>query len=349
MIEKIEIKNFRSLEQFQFNTTKPVILLEGPNGVGKTSVLEAIYFAATTKSHRTSTEKDMIEHDKPYAMVRLKTSDAQHEIILSEKGKRTLINKVEIKKISDYIGKLHLVMFAPEDLLLVKGSPSERRYFMDLEMMQVSKEYLRWLNHYKKILKQRNALLKKLKVDDDYTFLNILAEQLYEVGEKIYDARETFLAEINTYLKASNLKYKDFLVEIRYEPNLTKEAWLKYLKTKQKQDILYEQTTTGIHKDDFEVLFNGHPAKDYASQGTQRLITIEIKLALLEWIKEKTKKDVVLLLDDVLSELDSERQEQFLTSISNAHQTFISSAIPLNTKLDLQKVILSKEKQDGSK
>jgi DNA replication and repair protein RecF len=347
MIEKIEIRNFRSLSQYELKINNPVVLIEGPNGVGKTSILEAIYFAATTKSHRTSSEKEMIEHDKPYALVKLQTHDTQHEIILSSSGKRTLINKVEIKKISDYIGKLHLVMFAPEDLMLIKGGPAERRYFMDLELMQVSKEYLRWLNHYKKILKQRNLLLKKLKPDDDLTFLNILGEQLYEVGSNIYDARESFTTEINEFLKASNFKYNDFKVEIKYQPNLSKEAWLKYLKTKQKQDILYEQTMTGVHKDDFEVLFNGLSAKDFASQGTQRLIVIELKLALLEWIKEKTKKEVILLLDDVLSELDLDRQEKFLSSISNAHQTFISSAVSINTQIKYQKVMLSKEKHDG--
>ena|SRR5690606_31258181 len=347
MIEKIEIRNFRSLSQYELKINNPVVLIEGPNGVGKTSILEAIYFAATTKSHRTSTEKEMIEHDKPYAFVKLQTHDAQYEIVLSSSGKRTLINKVEIKKISDYIGKLHLVMFAPEDLMLIKGGPAERRYFMDLELMQVSKEYLRWLNHYKKILKQRNSLLKKLKPDDDLTFLNILGEQLYEVGSNIYDARASFTTEINEFLKASNFKYNDFKVEIKYQPNLSKEAWLKYLKTKQKQDILYEQTMTGVHKDDFEVLFNGVSAKDFASQGTQRLIVIELKLALLEWIKKKTNKEVILLLDDVLSELDLDRQEKFLASISNAHQTFISSAVSINTHIKYQKVMLSKEKHDG--
>src|SRR5690606_34862170 len=129
---------------------------------------------------RTNTEKDLITHDKPYGAVKVLT-DKAHEIIISEHGKRTFINKAEIKKISDYIGKFRVVMFAPEDLMLIKGGPSERRYMLDLELMQVSKEYLRHLNTYKRILKQRNILLKKIKIDDDYTFLDILGEQLYEV------------------------------------------------------------------------------------------------------------------------------------------------------------------------
>ncbi len=347
MIESIEIRNFRSLESYQLHIEKPIVLIEGPNGVGKTSILEAIYFAATTKSHRTATEKDLISYEKPYAAVKIKEKTNTHEIILSLNGKRTFINKAEIKKISDYIGKLHVVMFAPEDLMLIKGGPSERRYFLDLELMQISKEYLRLLNTYKKILKQRNILLKKLKESDDYTFLNILGEQLFEVGAKIYDFREAFINDLNEKLKKVSTKYQNFNIEITYAPNITKDNWIKYLKTKQKQDILYEQTMVGIHKDDFNVLYNGFIAKDYASQGTTRLIVIELKLALLEWIKEQTKAHAVLLLDDVLSELDIERQNLFLKTLPKAHQVFISSAVPIHNHFDLQKVVLSKEIHHG--
>src|SRR5690554_2745412 len=163
MITSIELRNFRNLKEFQVKIEKPLVIIEGLNGVGKTSILEAIYFAATTKSHRTNNEKDMIQYEKPYASVKLMQDHKLHEIVLSSSGKRTAINKAEIRKISDYIGQLRVVMFAPEDLMLIKGSPSERRYFLDIELMQVSKTYLRNLNNYRKILKQRNALLKKNK------------------------------------------------------------------------------------------------------------------------------------------------------------------------------------------
>ena len=258
----------------------------------------------------------MIQYEKPYASVKLIEDLKLHEIVLTPNGKRTTINKSEVRKISDYIGQLRVVMFAPEDLMLIKGSPSERRYFLDMELMQVSKTYLRNLNSYKKILKQRNALLKKNRNLTDYTFLNILGEQLYDVGIQIFDERQKFIEALNQKFKVNKTKYKDFDVEIQYEPNVTKENFLKHLKTKQKQDIMYETTTAGIHKDDFKLLYKGLNAKDSASQGTSRLIVIELKLALLEWIKEVTQTDAVLLLDDVLSELDLERQNLFMSQLS---------------------------------
>lgn len=349
MIQTLEIRNFRNLDNYQLKIDKSLVLIEGPNGTGKTSILESIFFAATTKSHRTYVEKDMIQYDKPYLAVKLNESNNIYEIILSSSGKRTSINKAEIKKVSDYIGKFHVVMFAPEDLMLIKGSPSERRYFLDLELMQVSKAYLRYLNIYKKILKQRNALLKKIGEDDDLTFLNILSEQLYDVGIKIYDIREAFILELNKKFVNFGNKYEHFDISITYSPNVTKDVWLKYLKTKQKQDILYKTTMMGIHKDDFTVHYNGLIAKDNASQGTARLIVIELKLAVLEWIKEQTQVDAILLLDDVLSELDLERQKLFLEQLPKNHQVFISSAVPIHNKIEFQKVSLTKEINNNGK
>jgi len=342
MITSIALRNFRNLKEYQIDIGQSLVVIEGANGVGKTSILEAIYFAATTKSHRTNTEKDMIQYEKPYASVQLVQNKKVHEIVLTSKGKRTLINKAEIRKISDYIGQFNVVMFAPEDLMIIKGSPSERRYFLDMELIQVSKTYLQQLNQYRKILRQRNALLKKNKNLKDFTFLDILGQQLYDVGVEIYDARQKFINDLNEKFKKVASKYQNFNIELIYEPNMTKTNWLKHLKTKQKQDILYETTTAGIHKDDFKVLYNGLNAKDNASQGTTRLIVIELKLALLEWIKASTNQDAVLLLDDVLSELDLKRQELFMSQLSKNHQIFITSAIPLNLNVTYQKIVLHK-------
>src|SRR5690554_5404596 len=214
MITSIELRNFRNLENYKVDINKPLVVIQGLNGVGKTSILEAIYFAATTKSHRSNNEKDMILYNKPYLSVKLTEDNNLYEIVLSNDGKRTTIDKSEVRKISDYIGRLSVVMFAPEDLMLIKGSPGERRYFLDIELMQVSKTYLRNLNTYKKILKQRNALLKKNKNLTDYTFLNILGEQLYDVGIQIFDERQKFIEALNQKFKTIQTKYKDFDVEM---------------------------------------------------------------------------------------------------------------------------------------
>ena len=213
MIKSIELKNLRSLQSYLLKVEAPTVVIEGPNGIGKTTILEGIYFAATTKSHRTHQEKEMIMQGKPFGLVRIERASARHEVIMTESGKSTLYNKREIKKLSHYIGKMHVVMFSPEDLSLVKGAPSLRRYFMDLEIMQVSQKYLQLLSQYKKILKQRNALLKKIQVDDAYTFLNILGEQLYDVGIQIYDLRASFIQSLNETLQKSYETYEHFKVE----------------------------------------------------------------------------------------------------------------------------------------
>ena len=201
MIQKITLKNFRNLEQFQLNINKPFIYLFGENGRGKTSILESIYFCATTKSHRTSDEKELIKRNEMFAHVRIQTKEKRYELILSKQGKRASINGVEKRRISDYIGHLFVVMFAPEDLDLIKGTPSERRQFLDLEWMQLHKSYVKQLNTYKNVLKQRNSLLRKISIGDDYTFLNILGEQLFESGSEIIKERTLFVNELNTYLQ----------------------------------------------------------------------------------------------------------------------------------------------------
>ena len=325
MIKKINLKQFRNHPSLELSFDKPFSYIHGLNGSGKTSILEAIYFCATTKSHRTSDEKDLIMSDEPFASVKLLTDQDKYDVILSKSGKRASINGIEKRKISDFIGHLRVVMFAPEDLELIQGSPQDRRQFIDLEWMQLNKNYLRYLNTYKNVLKQRNSLLKKITIDDDYTFLNILGDQLYEVGSKIIDERRQFINELNQIFKETYKRFSLHHVELCYEPDVDEKAFMHALVKNQKQDILYQTTQTGPHRDDLSFRFNGFEAKSYASQGEQRLMVIALKLALLELIKKKTGQQVTLLLDDVLSELDEERQKLFLKELPNEHQIIMNS------------------------
>ncbi len=325
MIKKINLKQFRNHPSLELSFDKPFSYIHGLNGSGKTSILEAIYFCATTKSHRTSDEKDLIMSGEPFASVKLLTDQDKYDVILSKSGKRASINGIEKRKISDFIGHLRVVMFAPEDLELIQGSPQDRRQFIDLEWMQLNKNYLRYLNTYKNVLKQRNSLLKKITIDDDYTFLNILGDQLYEVGSKIIDERRQFINELNQIFKETYKRFSLHHVELCYEPDVDEKAFMHALVKNQKQDILYQTTQTGPHRDDLSFRFNGFEAKSYASQGEQRLMVIALKLALLELIKKKTGQQVTLLLDDVLSELDEERQKLFLKELPNEHQIIMNS------------------------
>ncbi len=325
MIKKINLKQFRNHALTELVFDKSFSYIHGLNGSGKTSILEAIYFCATTKSHRTNDEKELIKNNEPFAQVKIWTDQDRYEVVLSKTGKRASINSVEKRKISDFIGHLRVVMFAPEDLELIQGSPQARRQFIDLEWMQLNKNYLRYLNTYKNVLKQRNSLLKKLTIDDDYTFLNILGDQLYEVGSKIIEERMEFIKELNQIFQKIYLRFSEHNVELIYQPDVDQKGFLNALKKNQKQDILYQVTLSGPHRDDLVFRFNGFEAKSYASQGEQRLMVIALKLALLELIKNKTNQQVTLLLDDVLSELDEERQQLFLKQLPNEHQIIMNS------------------------
>ena len=336
------MKQFRNHQILDLSFEKPFVYLHGLNGSGKTSILEAILFCATTKSHRTNDEKELIKQEEPFAHVKLWNDQDRYEIVLSKTGKRASINGIEKRKISDFIGHLNVVMFAPEDLSLIQGSPQERRQFIDLEWMQLHKPYLKALNTYKQVLKQRNSLLKKISMDDDQTFLNILGEQLYDVGCQIITERRQFIVELNHYLQGVYSIFSPHHVELMYKPDVDEKAFQQHLTKSQKQDILYQTTLAGPHRDDLNVRFNTFDAKTYASQGEQRLIVIALKLALLKLIENKTQRKATLLLDDVLSELDPEKQKLFLKELPKEHQIIMNSTHPIEGD-HIQMIHLAKE------
>lgn len=343
MIKNILLKNFRNHETFKLEINKPFVYIYGENGSGKTSILEGIYFCSTTKSHRTSDEKELIKTHEMFAQVVIKDDDQTYEIVVSKFGKRTKVNHVEKRKLSEFVGHLNVVMFAPNDLEIIQGAPLIRRQFMDLELLQVDKSYLNHLNTYKKILKQRNSLLKKVDIKDDYTFLDILGDQLFEQGIILMDQRKRFLNELNVLFKINYQKFSQNVVDIIYKPDQDEESYKKHLQKQQRQDILYQTTLAGPHRDDFFIRFNAFDSKTYTSQGETRLIVIALKLALLEWIESKTKHKVVLLLDDVLSELDQQKQDIFLKTLPKEHQIIMNSVMPIDMD-HIQMIELTKER-----
>lgn len=342
MIKKINLKNFRNHKTLELNIKQPLVYIYGSNGSGKTSILESIYFCATTKSHRTTDEKEMIQTDKPFTQVKLTTDEHRYEITLSKSGKRIAIDGVDKRKISEFIGHIAVVMFAPSDLQLITGSPSDRRQFLDLEMIQLDKQYVFQLNKYKKILKQRNALLKRIQPHDDFTFLNILGEQLYEVGSELIKKRQIFITLLNESLISRYQLFSKHSISLNYKPDVDKQGLKKHFQDNQKNDIAYQTTLSGPHRDDFYIAFNGFDSKRYASQGEQRLIVIALKLGLLALIETQTNKQAILLLDDVLSELDLEKQRTFITNLPNHDQIIMNSALPIE-KAQAQMVELKKE------
>lgn len=330
MIKSINLTNFRNHDNLKLEFNKNFIYINGSNGSGKTSVLEAINYIATTKSHRTNNDIEVIRRGEKFSKVLLITDKERFEMIISEKGKIAKVNNKEVRKLSDYINRLKVVFFAPEDLNLIKGAPGVRRNFLNLELSKINKSYLTNLSRYNDVLKQRNALLKNINLKDDLTFLNILGEQLLDVGIKVINEREIFLKELNDILKEVYKSFNDEPIELIYSPSVSSEAFKKHIYKNQRQDILYENTLSGPHRDDFYINFKDVKANN-ASQGEIRLMVISLKLSLVKMLKSKLNDEVYLLLDDVLSELDLHKQKIFLNNIPKDIQIIMNSAININS------------------
>lgn len=313
MIKSITLQNTRCFNQKKFVFEKLQTYMFGDNGVGKTTILEAIHMIATTKSHRTNQDKEIIQEGKPFSKITLETNQNTFEMVITDKGKRVWLNGVEKRKLSQFIGHLNIVLFAPEDIELIKGSPTYRRQFLDIAMTQIDPGYLDVLTKYKKILKQRNALLKKIDINGDVTFLNILSEQLLIEAKTMIEKRKQLIQILNDVIHPITEQFQLLFVKLEYNEDVNIENLQLHLLTKQKIDITQQATSRGPHKDDFTVYFEQKNASQYASQGQQRLLALSLKLALFQHLKKESSKELILLLDDVLSELDETHQQQLLT------------------------------------
>lgn len=342
-LTEIELQNFRNYESQHLTFSPSINVLIGENAQGKTNLVESIYFLAMSRSHRTSRDREMIRWDEDFAKVKGQLKKKSHsvplEIILSKRGKIAKFNHLEQKKLSDYLGQLNVILFAPEDLSLVKGSPSIRRRFIDMELGQMNKIYLYHLAQYQQILKQRNKFLKQAKYDKkhDEIYLEVLSEQLAAEGAEVLHYRFRFIEQLNEWaqeVQANISNDKESLV-IEYKTTaavnaeLTVEEMFAQLKAQyqsaQAQEIEQGTTTVGPHRDDLVFYVNGKNVQTYGSQGQQRTTALSLKLAEIELMNEITGEYPILLLDDVLSELDDNRQTHLLETIQNKVQTFITT------------------------
>ncbi len=342
-IEKLALKNYRNYEELVIEFENKVNVILGENAQGKTNVMESIYVLAMAKSHRTSNDKDIIRWDQDYAKiegrVQKQHSSLPLELIISKKGKKAKLNHIEQKKLSQYVGNLNVVMFAPEDLNLVKGSPQVRRRFIDMEIGQVSPVYLHDMSQYQKILHQRNHYLKMLQIkkQTDQTMLEILTEQFIQMAVKIVKKRFEFLHLLEKWAKpihhgisrgieSLDITYKPS-VEVLEEQDLTKMAVSfeeKFTKLRERE-IDRGTTLFGPHRDDLLFFVNGRDVQTFGSQGQQRTTALSVKLAEIELIYSEIGEYPILLLDDVLSELDDYRQSHLLNTIQGKVQTFVTT------------------------
>lgn len=331
IIKSLELANFRNYEELNISFDKGTNILYGDNAQGKTNILEAIYVSATTKSHKGSKDKEIINFDKEEAHIRtyLEKENVETRVdmhLRKNKSKGIAIDGQKIRKAADLMGLLNVVFFSPEDLSIIKDGPAERRRFADMELCQLDSFYLYNLNHYNKIIGQRNKLLKDMYFQPELKeTLNIWDSQLVSFGSKIIERREQFVKQLGDIIFDIHKKLsggKEELV-IAYEPDVSIEDFEKQMKYNQDKDIRLKQTTTGPHRDDFSFVVNGVDIRKYGSQGQQRTAALSLKLSEIELVKKISKDTPVLLLDDVLSELDSNRQNYLLNSIGNI-QTIIS-------------------------
>jgi len=331
VIKSLELENFRNYETLSMHFDSGTNILYGDNAQGKTNILEAIYLSATTKSHKGSKDKELINFTAEEAHIRtyIEKDELEHRVdmhLRKNKSKGIAINGQKIKKAADLLGLLNVVFFSPEDLSIIKNGPAQRRRFVDLELCQLDSVYLQHLNNYNKIINHRNKLLKELYFKPALKdTLFVWDSQLVSYGSKIIERRADFVKQLNEIILEIHAKLsggKEAL-KIVYEPNILSEALEKELEAGQERDIKLKQTSIGPHRDDFSFKVGDIDLRKFGSQGQQRTAALSLKLSEIELVKNITGETPLLLLDDVLSELDSSRQNFLLNSIGKI-QTIIT-------------------------
>lgn len=335
-LKKIELKNFRNYEEEAVEFHNKVNIITGKNAQGKTNLLESLYIMSLGKSFRTSKDSEMIGFEKEFCRAKSTSvkegRELEIEITIGKEGKTTKINGMKTAKNIDLLENVYMVVFSPEDLKIVKDEPEKRRKFIDRELCQLKPIYYRNLGRYKKILQQRNSLLKQQEINEGV--IAVWDEGLAEYGAKLIQERNRFVEKLNGISREISMGITNGkeALDISYEANVAyKESYeeqkdyLKKLLTKNlKNDIFRRSTTVGPHKDDLKICLEGVDIRHFGSQGQQRTAALSLKLAEIRLIKEETNIAPILLLDDVLSELDAERQNFLINSLEEV-QLFITT------------------------
>ena len=349
-IKSLKLKNFRNYDLLKLDFDDNTNIFYGDNAQGKTNILEAVYLSGTTKSHRGAKDKDMIQFGKDEshieAVVEKNGIEYQLDMHLKKNNPKGLaINKIPIRKASELFGIVNLVFFSPEDLNIIKNGPSERRRFIDMELSQLDKIYLSNLVNYNKVLNQRNKLLKDLSYmpsEQLMQTLDIWDMQLIRYGKLIIKGRENFIERINEIIRGihSKLTGGTEILQLSYVPFVNENEFENNLKESREKDIKYKSTGTGPHKDDLIFLINGNDVRKYGSQGQQRTAALSLKLSEIELVKLVIKDTPVLLLDDVLSELDSNRQNFLINSIGDIQTVVTCTGLDefINNRININKI-----------
>lgn len=340
-LENMVLRNFRNYPFLEVDFSPAVNVFLGENAQGKTNLLEAILMLALAKSHRTANDKDFINWDSEEAKIEGRVfrrgQSVPLELMITPKGKKAKVNHLEQKKLSQYVGNLNVVMFAPEDLSLVKGAPGVRRRFLNMEIAQMQPVYLHELSQYQRVLQQRNQYLKAAQMSKkaDPIMLDILNEQFAEIAITITKRRSEFVKklirfaaplhyQISRELEQLTIRYAAS-IELQETDESTKTSVMEKLQKNKKRELERGVTLIGPHRDDLHFYINEQDVQVFGSQGQQRTTALSIKLAEIDLLKEEIGEYPVLLLDDVLSELDDFRQSHLLGAIEGKVQTFVTT------------------------
>lgn len=331
VIKSLELKNYRNYESLSIEPSPGTNIFYGDNAQGKTNILEAVYVCSTTKSHRSNKDKELIKFDSDDAHICMKVE--RHHVIhkidmhlKKNKVKGVAVDGIVIKKYAQLFGVVNVVLFSPEDLGIIKNGPSERRRFIDMELCQLNKLYMHHLMSYNKVVIQRNNLLKQISFDASLReTLDVWDMQMVNFGHHLIEERQQFINRLGEIVSEIHYKLSGGRerLTIKYEPNVSIENFSTRLAEKREYDIKTKTTSVGPQRDDISFEIQGIDIRKFGSQGQQRTAALSLKLAEIELVKQMIHDQPILLLDDVLSELDSQRQNYLLESIENI-QTMIT-------------------------
>ena len=337
-IKKIKIKNYRNYNEQEINLEKNINIFYGQNAQGKTNIIEAIFLCSLGKSFRAKKDNEMIKINERNSLIEIEyeKSDRDGKIKIELGNKKNIyINGIKIKKLSELLGNLNIVIFTPDDISILKGGPENRRKFLDIMISQLRPNYMHILSLYVNTIKQRNNYLKQIKEENkDEKLLEIWDEKLADYAIKICEYREEFINKIINKIKIIHKNITNNKEEIKLEyitECKNREKYLQLLKERRKLDIIKGFTTKGVHRDDFVIYINNKEINIYGSQGQNRTAMLSLKLAELQVINDEIGEYPILLLDDFMSELDKTRRKNFLENIENT-QVIITGT----EKLDIE-------------
>ena len=323
-INKIKLINFRNYEEQEIELNKNINIFYGDNAQGKTNIIESIFLCSIGKSFRTSKDKELIMFNKEMcsSYIEFEKSDRSGSVKVNIENKKSIfVNGVKIKKLSELLGNLNIVIFTPDDILILKEGPDKRRRFLDVMISQLRPNYVNCLNLYRQTLEQRNNYLKQIREDNKpEEMLEIWDEKLAEYGEKIFLYRNEFMEKIKNKINKIHNEITENKENLKIEyisDCVTKENYLSLLKSRRKLDIIKGFTTRGAHRDDFNIFINDDLVNVYGSQGQNRTAVLSLKIAEMQVIYDEIGEYPILLLDDFMSELDSKRRKNFLENIKN--------------------------------